>query len=188
VKNTDDNQFGEHVRPVPPLPLSKRYSLFNNQSWTFRHPDFHAERRDTLENIKRKVPTQRKPTTASTPAPNTTNTTTASTSHSPTSPTTTSLPNLPPSSQTQQTQTQQTLAQAQAQQTLALQSQIDTLKHTLSTQASHILSLERNYQDVLVEMVQFQRNMAQQDGLMQNLIQYFLGVENGEFRFFGVFF
>ncbi|TFK18869.1 hypothetical protein FA15DRAFT_234557 [Coprinopsis marcescibilis] len=43
VKNTDDNQFGE-------------------QSWTFRHPDFHADRRDALENIKRKVPAQRKNT------------------------------------------------------------------------------------------------------------------------------
>ncbi|KAF8065393.1 HSF-type DNA-binding-domain-containing protein [Lyophyllum atratum] len=42
VKNTDDMmQFGE-------------------QSWTFRHPDFHADRREALENIKRKVPAQRK--------------------------------------------------------------------------------------------------------------------------------
>jgi osomolarity two-component system response regulator SKN7 len=46
--------------------------------------------------------------------------------------------------------------------------------------SAHVQSLERNYQDVLVEMVNFQRNMAQQDGLMQNLIQYFLQVENGE--------
>lgn len=46
--------------------------------------------------------------------------------------------------------------------------------------SAHVRSLERNYQDVLVEMVGFQRNMAQQDGLMQNLIQYFLQVENGE--------
>jgi osomolarity two-component system response regulator SKN7 len=47
---------------------------------------------------------------------------------------------------------------------------------------AHMRSLERNYQDVLAEMVNFQRNMAQQDGLMQNLIQYFLQVENGEFH------
>jgi osomolarity two-component system response regulator SKN7 len=45
---------------------------------------------------------------------------------------------------------------------------------------SHIHSLERNYQDVLVEMVNFQRNMTQQDGLMQNLIQYILQGENGK--------
>ena len=45
--------------------------------------------------------------------------------------------------------------------------------------AAHIRSLEVNYQNVLNEMVNFQRNMAQQDGLMQNLIQYFLQLENG---------
>ena len=44
---------------------------------------------------------------------------------------------------------------------------------------AHIRNLENNYQSVLGEMVNFQRNMAQQDGLMQNLIQYFLQVENG---------
>ncbi|KAF5323791.1 hypothetical protein D9619_012941 [Psilocybe cf. subviscida] len=59
VKNTDDNQFGEH-------------------SWTFRHPDFHADRRDALENIKRKVPAQRKAAAAKQTA--TTNTTSASAS------------------------------------------------------------------------------------------------------------
>lgn len=47
--------------------------------------------------------------------------------------------------------------------------------------ANHIRNLENNYQNVLNEMVLFQRNMAQQDGLMQNLIQYFLQVENGGF-------
>lgn len=46
--------------------------------------------------------------------------------------------------------------------------------------AAHIRNLENNYQNVLNEMVNFQRNMAQQDGLMQNLIQYFLQPENGE--------
>lgn len=44
---------------------------------------------------------------------------------------------------------------------------------------AHIRNLENNYQNVLNEMVNFQRNMAQQDGLMQNLIQYFLQLENG---------
>lgn len=44
---------------------------------------------------------------------------------------------------------------------------------------AHVRNLESNYQSVLNEMVNFQRNMAQQDGLMQNLIQYFLQLENG---------
>lgn len=47
---------------------------------------------------------------------------------------------------------------------------------------AHIRNLESNYQNVLNEMVYFQRNMAQQDGLMQNLIQYFLQLESGKLK------
>ncbi len=54
---------------------------------------------------------------------------------------------------------------------------------TQDEMAAHIRSLESNYQNVLTEMVNFQRNMAQQDGLMQNLIQYFLQLENGKVTF-----
>src|SRR5882724_5693032 len=43
-----------------------------------------------------------------------------------------------------------------------------------------IHSLEHNSQSVLSEMVNFQCNMAQQDSLMQNLIQYFVQLENGK--------
>ncbi|KAJ7221632.1 HSF-type DNA-binding-domain-containing protein, partial [Mycena pura] len=110
VKNTDDNQFGDH-------------------SWTFRHPDFHANRRDALENIKRKVPAQRKSTSSA--------------------------------------------------QVSSLQAQLTSLNAAHDEVLSHVRNLERNYQEVLVEMVGFQRGMAQQDGLMQNLIQYFLRENNG---------
>ena len=61
----------------------------------------------------------------------------------------------------------------------ALQSQLDRMARDQEEMAAHIRSLETNYQNVLSEMVNFQRNMAQQDGLMQNLIQYFLQLENG---------
>ncbi|KAI0672636.1 HSF-type DNA-binding-domain-containing protein [Trametes maxima] len=123
VKNTDDNQFGEH-------------------SWTFRHPDFHADRRDALENIKRKVPAARKSTGRGANSPS------------------------PASNATVE----------------ALQSQIDRMARDQEEMAAHIRSLETNYQNVLSEMVNFQRNMAQQDGLMQNLIQYFLQLENGKVK------
>jgi osomolarity two-component system, response regulator SKN7 len=146
------------------------------QSWTFRHPDFHAERRDALENIKRKVPAQRKSLPSSTSNPPIITSATAPTStHPPTASPSTSHPHPHPLTATTTTTTTPTTP-AQA---LHLQSQIDRLTRTTEDQAAHIRSLERNYQDVLVEMVNFQRNMAQQDGLMQNLIQYFLGVENG---------
>ena len=109
------------------------------QSWTFRHPDFHADRRDALENIKRKVPAARKSTGRGANSPS------------------------PSSGATVE----------------ALQAQIDRMSRDQEEMAAHIRSLETNYQNVLTEMVNFQRNMAQQDGLMQNLIQYFLQLENG---------
>ena len=60
-----------------------------------------------------------------------------------------------------------------------LHAQIERMARDQEDMAAHIRSLETNYQNVLSEMVNFQRNMAQQDGLMQNLIQYFLQLENG---------
>ncbi|KAI9446058.1 HSF-type DNA-binding-domain-containing protein [Lactarius indigo] len=123
VKNTDESQFGEH-------------------SWTFRHPDFHADRRDALENIKRKVPAARKSLS-----------TRGLHGESPS-----------PSSVTVE----------------ALQAQVERLVQTQDDMSAHIRHLENNYQNVLTEMVNFQRNMAQQDGLMQNLISYFLQMENGK--------
>jgi osomolarity two-component system response regulator SKN7 len=64
-----------------------------------------------------------------------------------------------------------------------LQAQVERLVQTQDDMAAHIRHLENNYQNVLTEMVNFQRNMAQQDGLMQNLISYFLQMENGQFNF-----
>lgn len=122
VKNSDDNQFGEH-------------------SWTFRHPDFHVDRRDALENIKRKVPAARKSSTRNPASPS------------------------PPSATVE-----------------ALQVQVERLSRDQEELIAHVRNLESNYQNVLNEMVNFQRNMAQQDGLMQNLIQYFLQLENAKVK------
>lgn len=150
VKNTDDNQFGEH-------------------SWTFRHPDFHADRRDALENIKRKVPAQRKTQSASIvplsslPYP-------SSTRGRSTSPV--SLGNLPPHLSTMHGNTYASVPVLQAE-TQRLREENDDLR-------GRIRNLERNYESVLVEMVAFQRGIAQQDGLMQNMISYFLANQNGE--------
>ena len=85
VKNTDGNIFGEHVR-IFLVPLYF-YIYFLSKSWTFRHPDFRADRREALENIKRKVPVQRK----STNVPNSTTTSMSSSTnnhnvHNPSSP------------------------------------------------------------------------------------------------------
>ncbi|KAF8637271.1 hypothetical protein AX17_002937 [Amanita inopinata Kibby_2008] len=146
VKNTDDNQFGEH-------------------SWTFRHPDFHADRRDALENIKRKVPAARKP-------------------HQPTSSSTTTRPLSPPHYSPSTHHLHHPYATSTCIQTHAqvesLQSEVRRLREEGEDMRTRIRNLERNYENVLLEMVNFQRGMAQQDSLMQSLIGYFLGSESGE--------
>ncbi|KAJ6481375.1 HSF-type DNA-binding-domain-containing protein [Mycena vulgaris] len=114
VRNTDENQFGEH-------------------SWTFKHPDFHADRRDALENIKRKVVVQRNSTSS---------------------------------------------ADSPEAQISSLQTQLTSLGAAHDDVLSHVRSLERSYQAVLIEMVNFQRGMAQQDGLLQ-IIQHSLPENNG---------
>lgn len=122
-----------------------RHNLIGVQSWTFRHPDFNASRPEALDNIKRKVPAARKST-------NTANASAAATS-------------VPSSSRP----TAASNGDADV-----LQQQIERLTTSQEEMSSHVRNLERNYHDVLVEMVGFQRNMAQQDVLMQDLIQYFL--------------
>ncbi|KAF8121711.1 HSF-type DNA-binding-domain-containing protein [Boletus edulis] len=189
VKNTDDVQFGEH-------------------SWTFRHPDFHIDRRDALENIKRKVPTRK-------PAPNNVPSSLRSASSgSPGPPATGEVESLQAQTttlashtnalqgqatalqsqtNTLQSQTASLHAQSAALQTMStglqnsvsalqqqiasLQAQNDALRAQVGRSEERIRGLERSYRDVLGEMVNFQKNMAQQDALMQGLIQYFLGMD-----------
>ena len=58
VKNKEDNIFGEHVCFY--LVHLSFHIYFLSQSWTFHHSDFHADRQEALENIKRKVPASSK--------------------------------------------------------------------------------------------------------------------------------
>ncbi|KAJ3799624.1 HSF-type DNA-binding-domain-containing protein [Lentinula aff. detonsa] len=128
VKNTDDNAFGEH-------------------SWTFRHPNFHADRRDALENIKRKVPASRKSQGAQNAASTTRPMGSSGSSGMP-------------------------LAKYHTQQ---LQSQVDRLTASHDELSSHIRSLERNIGSLERNLVvRFQQNMAQQDSVMQGLIDWVL--------------
>jgi hypothetical protein len=55
VKNMDAYQFDEHVNFSSSLSDHAFADIGPNlQSWTFRHPLFRADRREALENIKRK--------------------------------------------------------------------------------------------------------------------------------------
>ncbi|KAG2030082.1 HSF-type DNA-binding-domain-containing protein, partial [Suillus americanus] len=130
VKTSDDAQFGEH-------------------SWTFRHPDFHADRRDALENIKRKVPAARKSFPSSSNGGHNGDKGASSGGYVPGETSTTEL--------------------------AAVQSYIGVLQNSYQSLAEEqIRVLERQYGDVLVEMDNFQKEMAQQDALMQGWIQYLL--------------
>ncbi|TFK33858.1 hypothetical protein BDQ12DRAFT_669888 [Crucibulum laeve] len=162
VKNTDDNQFGEH-------------------SWTFRHPDFHADRRDALENIKRKVPAQRK-SSAVTPTSLSISTSSLAPSIAQLSPTSlanlSSLTNLSSLSNLNNLNSNLNSLNNNAGLVDQLQLEVRRLKEEGEDLRGRLRNLERNYESVLVEMVGFQRGMAQQDGLMQSLITYFLGSES----------
>lgn len=59
-----------------------------------------------------------------------------------------------------------------------LKDQIATLTTSQEQMSSHISNLTKQYQGVIGEMLTFQRNMVQQDQLMQNLIQYLMNLEN----------
>ncbi|KAG1742022.1 winged helix DNA-binding domain-containing protein [Suillus lakei] len=144
VKTTDDAQFGEH-------------------SWTFRHPDFHADRRDALENIKRKVPAARKSIPSSSNGGLSGGR--GASSGSP-------IPGETNSAELASVQSHIGVLQNSYQSLFSLRNQVGRAEERIRV-------LERQYGDVLVEMVNFQKGMAQQDGLMQGLIQYFLG-EGGE--------
>jgi len=67
-----------------------------------------------------------------------------------------------------------------------LQLQVRRLTEEGDDLKARIRSLERNYENILVEFVGVQREMAQQDDIIQNLNSYFLGNENGKsfFHFF----
>ena len=189
VKNTDDNQFGEHVRhPFFSLLITPAYMRLPRQSWTFRHPDFHADRRDALENIKRKVPAQRKYTPSGS----------GSAAASGSVPSSSSAPYPPPQSGGASYPYPSSGYPASSAQGSSgslhtvgggarrspspththLTSEIQRLKDEGDDLRGRIRNLERNYENVLVELVGFQRGMAQQDGLMQSLIGWFL--EGGE--------
>lgn len=157
--------------------LSFQFSYFESQSWTFRHPDFHADRRDALENIKRKVPAQRK-SAAANPPPSIPSHHNSSLSYGgqPLS----SSSSYPLSGGDGHLHHHRSESPSSGASHSYLKSEIQRLKDEGDDLRGRIRNLERNYENVLVEMVGFQRGMAQQDGLMQSLIAYFLGSESGE--------
>ncbi|KAL5636853.1 hypothetical protein ACGC1H_000729 [Rhizoctonia solani] len=159
---------------------------YGDQSWTFKHPDFRADDREALENIKRKVPAARKSKNTAPPPP----------ANQPATPVAAQAKTeiaSPPAGDSPAGNADgsrendtirmliaqiETLRQSQESTRRAHEEQIEGLRRTAEDMSAHIRNLETNYQNVLGEIVHFQRNMANQDNLMQNLIGYFIGMEN----------
>ncbi|SCV69536.1 BQ2448_2556 [Microbotryum intermedium] len=139
VKNPEEGagQYGEHT-------------------WEFKHPNFRADMKDSLNRIKRKAPTVRKGAGAASssaaggrrlagddsPAPEGGKGTTGS-----------------------------------AADMNAIHQRLDQLHRSHSNMQQHMDNLSQDYRAVIGEMMNFQRNMVAQDQLMQNLIQYLINLE-----------
>ena len=64
-----------------------------------------------------------------------------------------------------------------------MQGQVERMARQQEELTAHIQTLENDYERVASEMMNFQRNLSQQDEVMQNLIQYFVRLENGGIAF-----
>jgi osomolarity two-component system response regulator SKN7 len=58
-------------------------------------------------------------------------------------------------------------------------SEIRRLKEESEDLRLRMRNLERNYESVIQDMSGFQAGMVKQDGVMQNLLRYFLGNDSG---------
>lgn len=159
------------------------------KSWIFRHPDFHADRRHALENIERKVPAQRKAQQAAAvpqaqsallSLPSTPNTSLLA---APNAAPTMSDSIISAGSASAHLASAPALQMQNQFQIEQLQLQVRRLTEEGDDLRTRLRTLERNYDNILVQFVAFQRGMAQQDDLIQNLT--FLGNDNGKpfFRF-----
>lgn len=123
--------------------------------WEFEHPYFTRGREDLLENVKRKIPAKKKGGTKA-------GSLDADRDVSPS----VSLPADPSGGDKPSSESYNDLRR-----------QIAHLTANQDQMQNHILALTKQYQGVIGEMLTFQRNMVQQDQLMQNLIQYLMNVE-----------
>jgi osomolarity two-component system, response regulator SKN7 len=121
-----------------------------DQQWEFRHPAFLKGREDLLDHVKRKAPPAKKGRKDEDGSPR---------DGSP------SMPGVADA------------AEKGAQDYAQLKDQVATLTASQDQMTSHINNLTKQYQAVIGEMLTFQKNMVQQDQLMQNLIQYLMNLE-----------
>jgi osomolarity two-component system response regulator SKN7 len=144
------NKYDFHKVKKPEDPNQQHLGV--DQMWEFRHPAFLQGREDMLENVKRKLPTGKK---------------IGGKDKGEDSPREQS-PTMPGTSDA---------AEKGAEDYTKLKEQVAILTASQDQMTSHINNLTKQYQGVIGEMLTFQKNMVQQDQLMQNLIQYLMNLE-----------
>ncbi|GAA5903994.1 uncharacterized protein JCM6883_002049 [Sporobolomyces salmoneus] len=130
---------------------------YGENTWEFKHPNFRMDMKDNLENIKRKTPAAKKQATGAgrgrgggggaSAAPASGN------------------GSMDPSHSSNGFDTN------------GFQAQLDNMNRVQQAMQQHMTNLSADYQAVIGEMMNFQRNMVAQDQLMQNIIQYLVNLE-----------
>ncbi|KAJ7482232.1 hypothetical protein B0H11DRAFT_2022222 [Mycena galericulata] len=165
------SNFASFVRQLNKYGFHKVKNIDDQENtWTFRHPDFHADHREALDNIKRKVPGQRKSSVsraAAVPLPS------SSSTHAHPQP-------VASGSASGSSDLSHISDDALKTEVASMRTQLASLGTLVNEVLSHVRVLERSHQEVLVEMVAFQRGLAQQDKLMASLLQYILRENNGK--------
>ncbi|KZV94846.1 CheY-like protein [Exidia glandulosa HHB12029] len=138
------SNFASFVRQLNKYDFHKVKSsdagVTGDQAWVFKHPQFRSGFLDGLEHIKRKAPTQRKPTAAAPSA-------------------------------------DEPMPIVHEGPTRSMQGQIDALNASHEHMRNVIERLESNHQSTLRELVAMQRTVAQQDVLIQTLLQHLLNTQ-----------
>ncbi|GAA5992468.1 hypothetical protein JCM10908_000831 [Rhodotorula pacifica] len=168
-------------------------SPYGDNVWQFRHPEFRAGHGDNLDAIKRKPPSSKKAAAAKAQADAAAAAASAASAYgsslnqpypSPHGNGPPGLPNGPPmygappgsvgglgmgggggGGGPNGAEWSNVLAQ------------LDSLSRTQAAMQQHMSNLSADYQAVIGEMINFQRNMVAQDQLMQNMIQYLVSLE-----------
>ncbi|OZJ05236.1 hypothetical protein BZG36_02298 [Bifiguratus adelaidae] len=138
--------------------------IYGEQAWEFHHPKFQSDKKDLLEEIKRK--TSVKPNKG------------AATADLGVADTVVGQPR----STALVSGTSNAMANSDdvRQMTHELQTRMDSLQALSSSVTQYLHSLSRNYQTVVEEMLSFRKNMQAQDNLMKDLVQYLVDNESAQ--------
>ncbi|CAG8621848.1 10948_t:CDS:2, partial [Dentiscutata erythropus] len=130
---------------------------YSEQAWEFQHPKFQLNRRDLLEDIKRKVPTPRnRPTQKDKNKSDEQQVTDESSPDDGTSGCSTAGNSVAPAPQSIHQD---------------LHSQVENLTELHADLTGQVSALSRNCGSILEEIITFRRNLAAQDALLSNLYQ-----------------